>query len=143
MIPQDVLKLMKSQDLTYIQMQKMVNARKLEKLREELPQSLVNVGETVSNGHLIFADDAEEKAEILQKYSSMGEEEMESEEPSKPKSSKALAEYQARKERLEALALAEKKLITQRQIMQPGRRKIVGTDEYGHPIFKWKAERKK
>ena len=134
------MKLMKSQDLTYIQMQKMVNAKKLERLRGELPQSLAN--EQDSNDHIIFADDAEDKAEILQKYSSLEEESVEPEAP-KPKSSKALAEYLARKERLEALELAEKKLVTQRHIMQPGRRKIVGTDEYGHPIFKWKAERKK
>lgn len=100
--------------------------------------------------HLIFAEDDEEKVEILQQYllpehGSDEESEDEAEETTdiKSKPSKALLEYTARKERLEALELAEKKLINQRYIMQPGRRKIVGTDEYGHPIFKWRAQRKK
>ncbi len=135
---------MKSQDLQYVSMVKLMNERKLERLKAELPQSLAT---SESSEHFIFAEDEEEKNVILESRENETADEDKgkdkSEDEKAKKASKALREYQVRQERVKALTIAEKKLISQRHIMQPGRRKIIGTDEYGQPIFKWKAQRKK
>lgn len=147
-LPQDVLKLMKTQDLHYVSMLKHMNERKIEGLRAVLPQSLAN--HEAQSEHLWFAEDEEERSAILSERCAENEDDAErttycadAEEVPVKKAPAALREYEIRKQRIEALSLAERKLQTQKHIMQPGRRKIVGQDEYEQPVFKWKAQRKK
>ena len=129
---------MKTQDLHYVSMQKHMNERKLERLKAELPKSLAN---EASGDHIVSAEDADEKQAII---SSLKPTDTPSEvEETETKPSRTLREYEARKQRIETLSVAERKLLTQKHIMQPGRRKVVGTDEFDQPIFKWRAERKK
>lgn len=139
-LPKEVLSLMKSQDLRYVQMQKLLNERKLDRLQAELPESFVNADARQS--HIFFAEDEEEKASLLQSLES-GDRDEAMAEKVRPSGGNLQQELEVRRDRLEKLQLAESKLILQRHIMQPGRRKIVGTDQYGHPIFKWKAIRQK
>lgn len=145
---------MKTQDLHYVSMLKHMNERKLESLKAVLPHSLAN--KDADTEHILFAEDDEEKSAILAQHqpcdnvdedsdadTDSDEKPVKKSSPPQAKASAALREYEIRKQRIEALALAERKLATQKHIMQPGRRKIVGQDEYEQPIFKWKAQRKK
>lgn len=140
---------MKTQDLHYVSMLKRMNEKKLERLSADLPQSLQN--QEATSEHIVFVENDEEReallADVQQDELSDGEDASEASDDDMPvkkqNGSAALHEYQVRKQRIDTLALAERKLITQRHIMQPGRRKIVGQDEYEQPIFKWKAQRKK
>ncbi|KAK4518407.1 uncharacterized protein ATC70_008624 [Mucor velutinosus] len=52
-------------------------------------------------------------------------------------------ELQSRMKREEELAKAERELATQKALRQKGRKKQVGKDEFGLPVYKWKADRKK
>ncbi|CEP18573.1 hypothetical protein [Parasitella parasitica] len=52
-------------------------------------------------------------------------------------------ELQSRMKREEELSKAERELATQKALRQKGRKKEVGKDEYGLPVYKWKADRKK
>lgn len=137
-LPQDVLKLMKTQDLHYVSMMKHVNERKLERLRAELPQGLLPAG---APEHMVFAADEPERQQILEEGGAAAGPVAAEAAPARVSST--LREYRARQERVAALAVAEHKLQAQKHMLQPGRRKVVGTDAYNQPIFKWRAERKK
>ncbi|KAI8969840.1 small-subunit processome [Pilobolus umbonatus] len=52
-------------------------------------------------------------------------------------------EMMSRVKREEQLAKAEEELAIQKALRQKGRKKKVGTDSYGLPVYKWAAERKK
>lgn len=142
---------MKTQDLHYVSMLKHMNERKLEGLKAVLPHSLSN--QDANSEHILFAEDEEEKSAIIaQKFPEANEDSEDIESgsdsdnevaPQTSKRSAALHEYEIRKQRIETLTLAERKLQAQKHIMQPGRRRVVGHDEYEQPIFKWKAQRKK
>jgi hypothetical protein len=136
---------MKTQDLHYVSMLKHMNERKLEGLRAVLPQSLAN--QDAHPEHILFAGDEEERSAILAERCAEIEDASgaatDTEEKPVRKASAALREFEIRKQRIDALSLAERNLQTQKHMMQPGRRKIVGQDEYEQPIFKWKAQRKK
>lgn len=144
-LPGDVLKLLKSQDLQYVSMQKHLNAKKMERLQADLPQSLANP--EASAEHLVFVEDPSELEEIIhsqpQNTNDLPADDEEQSEAVPKKESAALREYHIREERIRMLTVAERKLQTQKHLMQPGRRKIIGQDEYDQPIFKWRAERKK
>ena len=142
-LPGDVLKLLKSQDLQYVSMQKHLNAKKMDRLQADLPQSLA--GPEASAEHLVFVEDPSELDEIIHSQPQNANDDISNEEEIEgvSKKSAALREYQIREERIRMLTVAERKLQTQKHLMQPGRRKIVGTDEFDQPIFKWRAERKR
>ncbi|KAI8330671.1 small-subunit processome [Choanephora cucurbitarum] len=52
-------------------------------------------------------------------------------------------ELASRMKREEELSRAEQEITTQKLLRTKGRRKQVGTDKYGLPVYKWKADRKK
>ncbi|KAI8347664.1 small-subunit processome [Blakeslea trispora] len=52
-------------------------------------------------------------------------------------------ELASRMKREEELSRAEQEITTQKLLRGKGRRKQVGTDKYGLPVYKWKADRKK
>ncbi|KAJ1921056.1 hypothetical protein H4219_000914 [Mycoemilia scoparia] len=54
-----------------------------------------------------------------------------------------LKEYESRIEREEQLKKVEQEMNIQKALMSKGRRKKVGKDEKGLPVYKWRAERKK
>lgn len=125
-------------------MLKNVNLKKLDRLKAELPTSLVKNNTASDSNHIYFAETKDEKQTMLESRMIQSAIPIDLEKESTSSTpSRALLEYQIRQERLEKLALAETKLQNQKHIMQPGRRKITKVDEYGHPVFKWKAERKK
>lgn len=144
---------MKTQDLHYVSMLKRMNEKKLDRLQAELPQSLQN--QAAVTEHIIFAEDEQERAAILSELPAeisddTSDDTSDADESSSTKlvvakraGSAAKHEYTVRKQRVETLRLAERKLTTQKHIMQPGRRKVVGQDEYEQPIFKWRSQRKK
>jgi len=57
--------------------------------------------------------------------------------------SKGQKEIEARKSRHEQIVLAEKRLVIQRTLMGKGKRKRIGTDEFGNILYKWAPERQK
>ncbi|KAI7906334.1 small-subunit processome [Cokeromyces recurvatus] len=71
-----------------------------------------------------------------------------------PESGKDLKELKKERERLykelasrmkreEELSRAERELDIQKALRGKGKRKVVGKDEHGLPVYKWRAERKK
>ncbi|RCH78233.1 UTP11-like, U3 small nucleolar ribonucleoprotein, partial [Rhizopus stolonifer] len=52
-------------------------------------------------------------------------------------------ELASRMKREEELGRAEQEITTQKLLRGKGRRKQVGKDKYGLPVYKWKADRKK
>jgi U3 small nucleolar RNA-associated protein 11 len=52
-------------------------------------------------------------------------------------------ELASRMKREEELSKAEQELATQKALRQKGRKKQVGKDEHGLPVYKWKADRRK
>lgn len=53
------------------------------------------------------------------------------------------AEYASRKQRVDDLSKLEYKLRLDKQLLAPGKRSKIGTDEYGFAKFRWAVERKK
>jgi U3 small nucleolar RNA-associated protein 11 len=45
--------------------------------------------------------------------------------------------------REEELSRAEQELVLQKALREKGRKKVVGKDKHGLPVYKWKADRKK
>lgn len=159
-ISADMLKLMKTQDVAYIALQKRANERKMKRLEEEI--TLATSTSTATGQHIIFAEDAQEMNDLAivrtsssntketgqDSILSVSAEDMLEEFQAlasleKPELQKKREELEVRKQRVEQLSKLEYKLNLDRQLLGKGKRKKVGTDEYGFAKYKWAVERKK
>ena len=156
-----MLKLMKTQDVAYIALQKRANERKLKRLEEELTlaDAMKAKDSGASNQHILFADDSDELTEIASREAKstkrsvpklaashsedMLEEFQELTQTESPEITKKREELAIRKQRVEQLSKLEYKFNLDRQLLAKGKRQKVGTDEYGFAKYKWAVERKR
>lgn len=140
-LPVDVVKIMKSQDLSYVRMMKKVNQGHLEKLIGKQAED----ENAIRPKKVTFYDSDDDIERIItQKADSLPEKEDASSEDESSKLTEAeQAEVKVRLERLEKLRLAERLLETQRLSMAPGKKEKIGVDQDGVPIYKWAQARKK
>lgn len=124
-----VLSLMKSQDLSYVQMQKRKEEAKLQK---EMQES-VCAGEGRGRKVLFVRDLKEAKQKASQQCVSQ--------EKGSQEEKKSIIEQ--RRERLKALQIAEREMKLKRNLQAKGTKFKVGEDQDGVPVFKWKNIRQK
>lgn len=171
-----MLKLMKTQDVSYIELQKMANKKKLAREVEELAlleathPSQPN-DQHPRHQHVFFAEDddevqqlisnrtrthepsaltlaAEELPTIVEPPNSEDDEldELVPRKPTDPAEAalrKKRALVTARQKRIHQLERLEYKMRLDTQLLAKGRRRKIGTDEYGFAKYKWAPERKK
>ena len=161
-LPADMLKLMKTQDIGYISVQKNANLKKLE--REEQELAVAQAARSTQNipirQHIFFAEDDSERNELvenIQQAKKMIEPEQIPLENNQDDSilaelnkcpedntlKRLRAQVMSRRDRVAHLEKLEYKMRLDTQLLGKGRREKIGTDEYGFPKFKWAAERKK
>ncbi|KAJ1832202.1 hypothetical protein LPJ63_003704 [Coemansia sp. RSA 2711] len=161
----EVQRLMDTQDVTYVKMQRDINRNKIEKLQSELhladtPQGLKGPR------HTVFVDTEEDvrKFQAAEHFNTLPEfvgrkhnrpklETLDQDDISRPATSvlkramkvreERLRELKDRLEREEQLRLAESEMRLRHALKEKGDKKKVGRDRLGLAIYKWKAERKK
>lgn len=148
----EVIKLMKSQDLQHIQEMIRVNSAKLETFKQE---HAITIGKAFTKyqtksfkgKHLKFIEDDEELADLLIEKIERNEQDeeikLENKPNPNPSSDPIVEEYQARLDRIKILKIAERKLLQEKLAAAKGRKRKLGEDENGIPIYKWDQERKK
>lgn len=163
----EVIKLMKSQDLKHIQEMIRTNEAKLENFKAE---HAIVIGKrfntkNVKGKHVKFIEDDEELADMIldtenaETVDEKGRSEKDSESDNKKDSEKdsdhipdltpasaedqIVLEYQARLDRIKTLKIAEKKLLQEKLAVAKGRKRKIGEDQNGIPIYKFDQERKK
>lgn len=163
-LPADMLKLMKTQDVSYIELQKVTNKKKLEREAEELAvletAHAARTGRHFGHQHILFAADDEEMQQLVAERTEVSEPP-----PSPPESpaagdeldelvgeginpaeaalQKKRALVAARQKRIHQLERLGYKMRLDTQLLAKGRRRKIGTDEYGFAKYKWAPERKK
>ena len=125
----ETAKLLKTQDLTYIVRQRILNEKKIAALKEEII-------ELPANQHVHFADS--DSSDINNDES--GKEEIKDIVLSASKAKKR--ELEARIERNAQFLIVERDLQGQRNRMGKGSYRKTGLDGNGFPIYKWETERK-
>ncbi|KAJ2613355.1 hypothetical protein H4S08_002242 [Coemansia sp. RSA 1365] len=162
----EVQRLMDTQDVTYVKMQRDINRRKIERLQSELHIADTPKGSHLGPRHTVFVDSEEDVRKfkaaehfntlpefIDRKYNRPKIETLESGDIARPTGSmlkkavktrvERLQELKDRLEREEQLQRAESEMLLRRSLKEKGARKKVGKDRLGLAIYKWKAERKK
>lgn len=153
-VPAEMLKLMNTQDVGYIVLQKNANKKKLAAIQQE-----VAVAEAIKQGpstrqHIFFAEDRTERTELLHKIASTPaptpkeepERDMLDELDATPAEKTLRRKRQvllARQSRVEQLEKLEHKMRLDCMMLAKGKKTKIGTDEYGFAKFKWAVERKK
>ena len=150
-ISNEVIKLMKSQDLKHIQEMIRVNEAKLQNFRAE-HAILISQEENrkrCKNSHIKFVEDDEDLADLIIQD---GDDDIDIDETDddivetndiSSSGNIIIKEYQARIDRISALKIAERKLLQERLAAAKGRKRKVGEDANGIPIYKFELERKK
>jgi U3 small nucleolar RNA-associated protein 11 len=138
---QEEILLMKTRDISYLQMKAQAEQKKVEQLKA----SLQFVDQARSNSHVYFAEDRADAKSISQRLAA--------EEPStsrdlprriKKKQDAAYRELEERTERADKLKRMVVQMTLQKQAMGKGRkRKLPVQDGETQPVFKWAQERKK
>jgi U3 small nucleolar RNA-associated protein 11 len=155
----EVVKLMKSQDLKHIQEMIRTNEAKLENFKAE---HAIVIGKRFNSqkskgNHVKFIQDDEELADLILNFESgvgggsangEGDSQITADIDSEavtPASSEdqIVLEYQARADRIKILKIAEKKLLQEKMAAAKGRKRKIGEDQNGIPIYKFDQERKK
>ncbi|KAJ2839883.1 hypothetical protein FBU31_000606 [Coemansia sp. 'formosensis'] len=161
-LPADIQKLMDTQDVTYVKMQRDINKKKIEKLQQEL--HIIEDDDSVR--HTVFVDDKQMVKEfdaakhfgtteefVERKHNRPREETLEAVEIARPSENHLkravkvretrLVELRDRLVRADQLQRAESEMLLRRALKEKGRKKKVGKDRLGLAVYKWKAERKK
>ncbi|KAJ2057155.1 hypothetical protein GGI17_005807 [Coemansia sp. S146] len=161
-LPADIQKLMDTQDVTYVKMQRDINKKKIEKLQQDL--HIVEDDDSVR--HTVFVDDKQMVKEfdaakhfgtteefVGRKHNRPREEDLETAEIVRPSENHLkravkvretrLVELRDRLVRADQLQRAESEMLLRRALKEKGRKKKVGKDRLGLAVYKWKAERKK
>lgn len=148
-IPATMLKLLKSQDVNYMRMQRTTNENKLREVdaRISLAEALSSEPRdgAVRPRHTFFAESAEEQAELVVRAAAIPLHAATKESTAlQKKHIETLREEAAvRSKRISQLGILEEKLRTDRHLLAKGKRTKIGTDEHGFAKFKWSVERKK
>lgn len=160
-LPADMLKLMKTQDVGYIAMQKNSNLKKLKAAEEDLSLAELATKSPTRGSHIYFAEDMDEKNQLsthLQASFSRSRKTTADavdptlvadalaqldDSPATKELKRRRAVVLARRARVEQLEKLESKLQLDRQLLGKGSRKKIGSDEYGFGKYKWALERKK
>jgi hypothetical protein len=121
-LPCETVKLLKTQDLNYVNRQRVLNKKKIAELKRELTLP-------TQNEHQRFASEDEVVDDEQQNISITVNE-------------AKLKELQVREERDKQLKIVENDLQGQRNRMGKGAYKKIGIDEHGFGIYKWDTERK-
>lgn len=149
----DHLKLLKTQDINYINYSKSVNKQKLDKIKNSLHFSL-DTSENEAN-HTIFLDSAKEfkyfdpaahfnTSDPSRKFNRPKNGQFVPNETELSKQREALQrEFDSRLERENALSVVVDEMNLQKNLMTKGAKKVVGVDSRGLNIYKWRQERKK
>lgn len=128
-LPNDVVALLKTQDLAYVQRQRVLNDKAIRLLREQI------ITEAPTRTHIKFsADEEEDEALQMNTVDSTGPVSLDED---------LVKELQAREERAEKLRLAEDELQGQRDRMTAKGRCIKTVDEDGKKHYRWLPERQK
>ena len=123
------MKLLKTQDLSYVSRQRVLNEKKIAELKEAL-----TLPSSSQNQHQRFTSDDEEEED---------EKEVDQQQKFILKTNEAKSmELQAREERDKQLKIIEDDLQGQRNRMGKGSYTKIGTSEHGFGIYKWDTERK-
>jgi U3 small nucleolar RNA-associated protein 11 len=130
-LPTEVVRIMKSQDLSYVRLMKKVNEGRLRKLVAPAANS--------SSQRTTFYD-SEDEADILSTSENVHANMTLQKQSLTPGE---VTEVKIRQERLSKLRIAERELENQRLLMGSGKRKKLGVDENGVSVFKWAPIRKK
>jgi hypothetical protein len=128
----DLIKLLKSQDVKYIQYYRQVNIKEMKKLEDEiaLKRSLKSEGK-----HTIFGKSVSDRT--TQKDSTANR-------PESEETQALLRHLELRKKRDEALWKVEQEMQLQKTLLtSKGKRKPIGKDGRGNSIYKWRNERQK
>ena len=161
----EVIKLMKSQDLKHIQEMIRTNEGKLENFKAE---HAIVIGkhfnsQKIKGNHVKFIEDDEELADLILDsivvkdasavcVTTTAEGDSETVNAQSPNLSdnkpataedQIVLEYQARLDRIKILKIAEKKLSQEKMAAAKGRKRKIGEDQNGIPIYKFDQERKK
>lgn len=146
----EVLKILKMQDVKYLEILKNQNIKKLQELTRPITEFTGN--------HVRFFDGEDEKEKLKKKISKQEKIQKKIEKENKEKiqnsiketessdsktESNILKEIDIRKKRIKVLQIAQKELQLHRDLMSKGKRRKVGIDDDGIPIYKWERERKK
>eukprot|EP00833_Pecoramyces_ruminatium_P002813 jgi/Orpsp1_1/1176845/evm.model.c7180000059228.1 len=169
----DFLKLLKTQDKNYVNFQNSINKLKIEKLKNTIhfiennkDEENNDSNETTKAKHTIFVEDEEEAKnfdpakhfntypellsrkfnrptkEIIKSAKLNIDDNVNVEKLVKAKS-KNIRELSSRIQREKNLTSVQNEMDIQKALMGKGRRRKVGTDKNGLPVYKWKQERKK
>lgn len=163
-ISNEVIKLMKSQDLKHIQEMIRVNEAKLQNFRAE-HAILISQEENrkrCKNSHIKFVEDDEDLADLIiqdgdddidktddinidetDDIVGTNDDNLDKTNDISSSGNIIIKEYQARIDRISALKIAERKLLQERLAAAKGRKRKVGEDANGIPIYKFELERKK
>ncbi|KAI3656360.1 hypothetical protein MP638_001237 [Amoeboaphelidium occidentale] len=128
----DLIKLLKSQDVKYIQYYRQVNIKEMKKLEDEiaLKRSLKSEGK-----HTIFGKSVSDRT--TQKDSTVNR-------PESEETQTLLRHLELRKKRDEALWKVEQEMQLQKTLLtSKGKRNPIGKDGRGNNIYKWRNERQK
>jgi hypothetical protein len=123
-LPCETVKLLKTQDLNYVNRQRVLNEKKIAELKMELTLPTQNEHQRFSS------EDEVEVVDNVQQNISIKINEAK------------LKELQVREERDKQLKIVENGLQGQRTRMGKGAYKKIDTDEHGFGIYKWDTERK-
>lgn len=123
-LPTDTVKLLKTQDLSYVIRQRILNEKHIEHLKQELTLP------TNNTAHVRFNDEDDENEKDKSGISDWRVNE------------EKFKELRAREERDRELRIVEVDLQAQRNRMGKGAHKKIGKDENGIAIYKWETERK-
>ncbi|KAJ2772931.1 hypothetical protein IWQ57_001542 [Coemansia nantahalensis] len=165
-LPAGVQRLVDTQNVTYVQMQRSVNRNKIENLQGELHLADTPQGSHTGPRHTVFVDSEKEVRAFqpAQHFNTLPEfvgrkhnrptvETLGKGELARPpakvlrKAARAreerLQELKDRLEREDQLERAESEMLLRRALKEKGTKKKVGKDRLGLAVYKWKAERKR
>lgn len=148
-LPFDVIKLMKSQDLKHIQEMIRVNEGKLEAFKAEHAIVIGKNFEAVKGSgkkHFKFVEDDSELADLIldagTKQGIDNKDTVDTQDTTDTTTTIA-QEYQTRLDRIKTLKLAEKKIQQEKMAGMKGKKRKVGVDMDGIPVYKFEQERKR
>ncbi|KAJ2452216.1 hypothetical protein EV183_003074 [Coemansia sp. RSA 2336] len=162
----EVQRLMDTQDVTYVKMQRDINRKKIEKLQHELHLADTPQGSHNGPRHTVFVETEEDVQNfdaakhfntlpefVRRKHNRPTVDALDQQDIARPSSSvmkramkireERLVELKDRLEREDQLKRAESEMRLRKALKEKGDKRKVGKDRLGLAIYKWKAERKK
>lgn len=137
-LPHDIMKAMKTQDLAYLEMKRAIDMKKIEKLQQDL--HFIDAPKV--NHHTIFVDSQVEVANFDPARGALSISKL----PKKlnQQQDKMYKELRARQTRTSQLTMLIQKLELDRNLQKKGRRIKVQDAEGNKPaVYKWKQQRQK